>query len=99
MKEDNIIKYILSGILTSILITFLTIYAEMNEVFKEFLKNAFYHHWVGKGIISIIFFILLAQLIHLKQKKDINKFINSFFIITILCSLAIFIFFFLEGIN
>lgn len=97
MKENNIIKYLLSGIITSLLITFLTIYSEMNEAFKEFLKNTFYHHWVGKGIIAIIFFILLAQMIHIKQKREINKFINGFFIITILCSLAIFIFFFLEG--
>jgi hypothetical protein len=36
-----------------------TLYAELNAPFKGLLATTFGHHWVGKGILSIVVFALV----------------------------------------
>ncbi len=53
------------------LLTALVIVAELVEPFKESLKTVFTHHWIGKGILIIIAFIVFSLL--LKEKETDEK--------------------------
>ncbi len=94
----NIKSMSISTILTIILIVFMTIYAELNTGFKDFLKNLFGHHWVAKGIITVIFFILSYFILKnfISDNKKVKEIVAWVIIATILGSLAIFIFFIYE---
>ena len=85
----------ISTILTFIWIVFLTIYSELNSAFKDFLKNMFGHHWVTKGILSLVFFFLAYFILNkiIKGDKNISKQINLVVITAIIGCLAIFLFF------
>ncbi len=92
-KENKIKNHVVSCILTVILITFMTLFAEINENFKNLLKIYFYHHWIGKSIIAIIFFILLIFILNMNLKKKVSYYINLLNLVFIFCSLIIFLFF------
>lgn len=49
----------ISSILTTIFIVFATIFGEFNSSFKDWLKAVFYHHWIGKSILALVFFLIL----------------------------------------
>ena len=63
MKKFN---YYAGIFYSSIVLTLLIIIAEFVEPFKNLLKSTFYHHWIGKIVITIIVFILIG----LFYKKD-----------------------------
>ncbi len=95
MKKMNIFSLGTSTVLTTVLITFMTVYAELNTVFKDFLKNLTGHHWTSKGVIALVFFVV-SYLI-LKQfsstNNDSKKMIDLVIISALLGSLVIFGFF------
>ena len=76
---------------SSWLLTVLIIASEIFEPFKNFLKDTFYHHWIGKGIIITLAFIIFGCL--LKETKSDEK-ISWFSFIGSL--IIIFLFFVLE---
>ncbi len=88
----NIKALHISTAVTAILIAILTIYSELDSGFKSLLAGTFGHHWVGKGIISLIVFVLLSLILNAVLKKD-EDWAKITFIITILSGLAIFIFY------
>jgi hypothetical protein len=45
--------------LTLILIVIMTIWSELSKNFKNFLAGLTGHHWTAKGLISLVFFILV----------------------------------------
>lgn len=56
------------------LLVVLVIMAELAEPFKTFLKTAFIHHWIGKGVIMTLAFaasgFLLRQKSHIGRVRD-----------------------------
>ncbi|HEY4513762.1 MAG TPA: hypothetical protein VJH69_00350 [Candidatus Paceibacterota bacterium] len=56
----TITAFLISGIVTAIFIAAITIGGELAPAFKDWLKLTFYHHWLGKGALSIILFIALG---------------------------------------
>ena len=64
MKDNNKNKIIHSfataAIVAIIFIVVATILGELYKPFKDWLKETFYHHWMGKGIIAIVIFYLLG---------------------------------------
>ena len=48
----NNFSLIISTILTSILIVFLTIYSELNESFKNYIASFTTHHWISNSILA-----------------------------------------------
>jgi len=44
--------------ITALLILALTIGGELHGPLKDWLKHSFYHHWVGKGVLGAITFII-----------------------------------------
>ena len=80
---------------TIILITILTIWSELSKPFKGFLTNFSGHHWVTKGIFSLVFFIILYFILSkiYEDSLDVKK--ETYYVVgaTILGGLIIFIFF------
>ncbi len=75
-------------------LTFITIYAELSEGFKNILKSLSGHHWITKSIISFVLFFLVYFFTNRSDEK-INPLHESWRIIwvTLLCSLIILGFF------
>lgn len=44
---------------TIVLIALATIYSELSATFKELLSSIGGHHWIGKSVLSVVFFGLL----------------------------------------
>jgi hypothetical protein len=57
MKIESIA---LAALVTIVFLTVLTIGAELSTGLLAWLKATFYHHWIGKGILGIIVFALVA---------------------------------------
>lgn len=94
MKNTNISAMSISTIATIVLIVIITVYSELNQSFKDFLKNLAGHHWITKGIISLIFFILVYFILKNKLKEsNVNKYFQWVLISTILGFLVIFLFY------
>lgn len=58
----NIFSSSLAVIGSSIFLTGLTLWGELHPPIKDWLKNSFTHHWVGKSILTAVVFILIAGL-------------------------------------
>jgi len=43
---------------TSFLIMILVVVADLYIPLKDWLKTVFIHHWIGKGVLALVFFIL-----------------------------------------
>ena len=93
MKDNQIKQHIVSAIITIIIITVMTILSEVKVPFKNWLQSMFYHHWIGKGVLALAIFFIFAHLIKLNPKKDSAYLTNALVTITIICALAIIIFF------
>lgn len=65
-------KYFLATIVTSLYIPLVTIVGELNAPFKNFFKNLFWHHWLGKGVVLIILYVICI-LIFSKTKETIKE--------------------------
>lgn len=65
-------SFIISAIIAIIFITVATVLAELYSPFKDWLKNTFYHHWMGKGIIAILLFYIfgLVGYFSVKDSED-----------------------------
>lgn len=98
-KHDKYLKgFTTSAIVAVVLITVLTIAGELYKPLKDALKDAFMHHWIGKGVVSFVGFIVLGfilQAMHtaLPSKEKLAKCLTS---ITAFCAVAIIAFFFYE---
>lgn len=74
VKFKIINSFIAGGIAAIIFIVTATIVGELVASFKDFLKNIFGHHWIGKSVIGAAIFAMAAFLCFLCPKKfDIEK--------------------------
>lgn len=93
---------ILSSIAVAVLIPALTAAAELKAPLKEWLQNTFYHHWVGKSLLSIIVFAGVSALTFVAPYKPslaaINRLLLILVILVFLGTLSIFGFFSYETI-
>ncbi len=79
--ENNKIKIIHSAVCGAIaaviFIIVITIVADIYLPLKDWLKNTFTHHWIGKGILSIAVFIvigLISRFLPIAASEDkLNK--------------------------
>ena len=78
------------------LITIVTILTEMIKPFKDLIAKVGGHHWIGKSILSMVFFIGLYIIIASMVKEDPYDVKKETFILmatTIIGALAILIFY------
>jgi len=71
-KYSILSAIIISSILTISVIVFLTIFGELNPVFKTWLTKTFSHHWIGKSIISVLVFLVLIPVFYVLRLKKIS---------------------------
>lgn len=89
-------KYFLAAIISLIYIPAVTIVAELVPPLKDFLKNTFWHHWLGKGVILLALFPLLS--LAFSKTKDGSaeheeKYLTALLGLSVLSALSIFFFF------
>ncbi|MCP8308839.1 MAG: hypothetical protein H3Z53_10965 [archaeon] len=53
-------SFLLATIVIIILVTSITIGAELYKPLKDWLAITFGHHWVGKGVIALISFLVVS---------------------------------------
>ena len=61
-----------STILSICLIVVLTILGELSNSFKTFLEDITGHHWVTKGVFSLIFFVIVYFLTSKTVKDSVD---------------------------
>jgi len=66
-------SFIISASIAVIFIVAVTIMGELYAPLKDWLKNAFTHHWIGKGAISFIGFYLISFLLYSAMSENINR--------------------------
>lgn len=99
-KKNKIINsFIASAIVAIVFITISVILGEIYKPFKDWLKNTFSHHWIGKGVIAIAIFYVFGFLGYFKSKDSegiIVKMLKVLFWITLVGTLAIISFYLYE---
>lgn len=99
-KKNKIINsFIASAIVAIVFITISVILGEIYKPFKDWLKNTFYHHWIGKGVIAIIIFYFFGFLGYFKSRDNedvIIKMLKVLFWITVVGTLTIISFYLYE---
>jgi len=58
----SLIADIYGAIAAILFVTSATIVGEFASEFKDWLKAAFFHHWVGKGVLAVAVFLLVSFL-------------------------------------
>ena len=83
---------------TFVFIVASTIYAELSAPFKTMLATTFGHHWVGKGVISLVLLVGLYYFFKSKQAAHVGMWhiAKHVSIAAILSGLVIFIFYVYE---
>ena len=105
--ENNKIKIIHSAVCGAIaaviFIIVVTIVADVYLPLKDWLKNIFTHHWIGKSILSVVIFIVaggISLILPIQPKEEkINKSLKILVWLLIVGVLAIFSFFIYEAIK
>ena len=101
-KLKFVYSFVISASVTVVFIVASTIYSELSKPFKDFLKETFTHHWIGKGIIAIILFAVVGLLLDTLMTTKVNTdkltvALKILSIVSILGFLAIAGFFVYEG--
>src|SRR3989344_28868 len=71
-KQSILSAIILSAILTIVVIALLTVCGELDTGFKGWLTQTFFHHWIAKSIISILFFLVSVPVFYVLNLKKIS---------------------------
>lgn len=50
-----------------VLVVVLTIVGELHAPLKNFLKDTFSHHWLGKSILSVVVYLVVALALSFKK--------------------------------
>lgn len=88
-----------AAIYAVIAITAITILADLYPPAKEWLKNTFTHHWIGKGVIGMAIFAVLAIIEGMRGERTIAKVeqsVRTLIRISLLGTIVLLAFFFYE---
>ncbi len=93
-------SFTLSAVLVVFWILLSTVGAELFSPFKDWLKQAFSHHWIGKGVISAVIFFAGAFIImpftkNIQQHRLVNI-LQTLFWFTVASGILIFVFYLYE---
>ncbi len=90
----------IGSIFSIVVISVLTIMADLEPKLKDWLKETFAHHWVGKGILALIVFVVVTIAVSAIAKKiseeKIVIAVKVLGIVTILSALVLIAFFLFE---
>lgn len=79
------------AILAITFIAFATIGAELYIPFKNWLAATFSHHWIGKGVLAMLIFLVVSTVSskHENSIADVARLTAILFFISLLSALAI----------
>lgn len=102
-NKFKIIHLTICGAIAAVIfITVITIAADLYLPLKEWLKNIFSHHWIGKGILSIVIFIVavfIGWFLPITANEDkLNKVLKLLSFSIISGIVLIFLFFIYEAV-
>lgn len=63
----------IAAMVTSVMLAVLIVSAEEVPALKDWLKATFTHHWLGKGALAIVVFIVVTIAARLQGKTDASK--------------------------
>lgn len=100
-KTPRVINALLAGaIVATVFVVVITIAGELYAPLKNILKEQHYHHWVGKSIWSVIFFVITAGGYYVVMRSATNestvRLIRILSWMVVFSALALFIFFVYE---
>lgn len=76
-KQVQVVNGLIAGgIFAVALVTVLTVVGDLYSPLKDWLKATFYHHWIGKGVLSatsVILGALLGAIIETEEKKRLTE--------------------------
>lgn len=101
-KKIKITNSIIIGAIAAIIfVAAITVYADLQLSIKDWLKDSFTHHWIGKGILAGALFFAVSFLVFLFPKnwdeKTTYKLLWALIWFSIFGTLAIFSFFIYES--
>ena|SRR3989338_262501 len=76
-----------SSIVTVFFITAVTLSAELSPALKNWLAGVTGHHWVTKGIFSLIIYLLLLALLYFSTKRVNGAMVNNLITVLIFSTL------------
>lgn len=91
-KSQYIYAFAISAGLAIITVAVLTIAGELHKPLKNWLADTFYHHWVGKGVISFIGFYILGYILSFMvpgNRDKVASILVGLFWVSLLSALAI----------
>lgn len=95
------VSIIKSAIFTVVFIALITISADLIPDLKNWLKNTFSHHWIGKSVLSLAFFLIFSVVVYFCPcQKDIEKtkkLLSLLYKTALIGSVVIFLFFVWEA--
>ncbi|MCK5332473.1 hypothetical protein KAJ41_01255 [Candidatus Parcubacteria bacterium] len=100
-KSKILNSFIVGAIASVVFIVLITIVADLVPPLKDWLKDNFYHHWIGKGILASLIFLLTQSLmtIYSQRKSSKKNLIESLWIlnlVSIFGVLVLFVFYVIE---
>lgn len=98
-KSQYIHAFVISAGLSIIAIAVLTILGDLFKPLKNWLANTFYHHWVGKGVISFVGFYIVGYILSFLVSDNRDReatMLLWLFWVSLLSALAIFGFYYYE---
>ena len=64
MRKSKAVAFLLSALLTIIIIGSMIVVDEVNLAFKSFLNSLTGHHWVTKGVFTAVLFTLFSVIFY-----------------------------------
>ena len=78
---------------TVLMLTSLVIVSELYSPLKKLLADLSGHHWVSKGIVGVLFFMIIGMTVKRGLHKEMHREIVSLLYVSIVSSLLLFLFF------
>ncbi|MBI2426289.1 MAG: hypothetical protein HYV34_00410 [Candidatus Kerfeldbacteria bacterium] len=99
-KTRWIIGALQAATVAVVLVAVLTVLAELVPALKDWLKATFSHHWIGKGVLALVAFVLVFLIASALAKnvstQKLARWMNVLSITTVVTSLVIIGFFIVE---
>ncbi len=86
---------VVSAFFSTIFVTSVTILAELVPSFKNWLASTFYHHWIGKGVLTTgIFVTFFVFMVIFGKGLDDERLAGQIKLLNVTLALGTFVIFF-----
>lgn len=97
IKGTQIQSAAISATITVVSIVIMTVVAELSPEFKDWLKGLFYHHWIGKGVISAVTYVVgYGILSKMSLRVTVESSVKWLSIVSLIGTIAIYGFYLYE---